>query len=133
MVRLAVRPTTMAILAAFVAFSTAPPVGAGQAAKIDVTGKWLFTVQTSAGSGTPTVTLKQDGNKLTGHYSSANLGEAELSGSVEDRKIDFSFMAEAQGVSFQVTYTGTIEDKDSMKGKVDLGGQAQGTFTAKRQ
>ena len=56
-----------------------------------------------------------------------------IAGSVEDRNIDFSFMAEAQGVSFQVTYTGTIEDKDSMKGKVDLGGQAQGTFTAKRQ
>src|SRR5881397_1300330 len=131
--RLAARPTTIAILAAIVAFSTAPAADAGQAAKIDVTGKWLFTVQTSAGSGTPTVTLKQDGKKLTGHYSSANLGEAELAGSVEDRNIDFSFMAEAQGVSFQVTYTGTIEDKDSMKGKVDLGGQAQGTFTAKRQ
>ena len=121
------------IVAALAAISSAPAAAAGQAAKIDVTGKWTFTVETSAGSGTPTVTLKQDGQKLTGHYSSANLGEADLTGSVNGRQIDFSFMAEAQGVSFQVTYTGTVEDKDSMKGKVDLGGQAQGTFTAKRQ
>ena len=133
MLRCVVPRTTVAMLAAFVALWSTAAADAGQAAKIDVTGKWAFTVQTSAGSGTSTVTLKQDGYKLTGHYSSANLGEAELTGSVEDRNIEFSFTAESQGVSFQVTYTGTIEDKDSMKGKVDLGGQAQGTFTAKRQ
>jgi len=40
--------------------------GALQAQKVDLTGKWLFNVQTDAGSGTPTVTLKQDGEKLTG-------------------------------------------------------------------
>src|SRR5437773_10839246 len=62
------------IVAALAAISSAPAAAAGQAAKIDVTGKWTFTVETSAGSGTPTVTLKQNGQKLTGHYSSANLG-----------------------------------------------------------
>jgi uncharacterized protein (DUF2147 family) len=131
--RFAVRRAAALIAATLIVLWSAPAARAAQAAKIDVTGKWAFTVQTSAGSGTPTVTLKQDGEKLTGHYSSANLGEADLTGRVEGRDIEFSFMAEAQGVSFQVTYTGTIEDKDSMKGKVDLGGQAQGTFTAKRQ
>ena len=104
-----------------------------QNSKIDVTGKWTFTVQTDAGSGTPTVTLKQDGEKLTGHYSSQNLGEAELTGTVKGQDVKFSFSADAQGTSITVTYTGTIENKDSMKGTVDLGGVAQGTFTAKRQ
>ena len=127
-----VRTAAALIVPMLVVLWSAPAAGIGQA-KIDVTGKWAFTVQTSAGSGTPTVTLKQDGEKLTGRYSSANLGEADLTGSVDGRTIDFSFTAEAQGTSFQVTYTGTIEDKDSLKGKVDLGGQAQGTFTAKRQ
>ena len=103
-----------------------------QNSKIDVTGKWTFTVQTDAGSGTPTVTLKQDGEKLTGHYSSQNLGEADLTGTVKGQDIKFSFSADAQGTTFTVTYTGTIENKDSMKGTVDLGGLAQGTFTAKR-
>jgi hypothetical protein len=104
-----------------------------QSSKIDVTGKWTFTVQTDAGGGTPTVTLKQDGEKLTGHYSSQNLGEADLTGSVKGQEITFTFNADAQGTSLTITYTGTIENKDSMKGSVDLGGMAQGTFTAKRQ
>jgi hypothetical protein len=109
------------------------PMRAAQTAKIDVSGKWLFNVQTDAGSGTPTVTLKEDGEKLTGHYSSATLGEADLTGSVKANEIKFSFSADAQGTTLQVSYAGTIEDKDSMKGSVDLGGLAQGTFTAKRQ
>ena len=104
-----------------------------QSSKVDVTGKWTFTVQTDAGSGTPTVTLKQEGEKLTGHYSSQILGEAELTGTVKGQDVKFSFSADAQGTSITVTYTGTIENKDSMKGTVDLGGVAQGTFAAKRQ
>jgi hypothetical protein len=105
---------------------------AGQV-KVDVTGKWVFTVETSAGSGMPVVTLIQDGEKLTGHYSSSQLGEADLTGTVKGSNIDFSFNADAQGTALKVTYTGTIESKDAMKGKVDLGGLAEGTFTAKRQ
>ncbi|HEV8345812.1 MAG TPA: hypothetical protein VGQ16_04530 [Vicinamibacterales bacterium] len=101
--------------------------------KPDVTGKWLFNVQTDAGTGTPTVTFKQDGEKLTGHYSSQTFGEVDLTGSVKGSDIKFSFTADAQGTSLNVTYTGTIENKDSLKGTVDLGGLAQGTFTAKRQ
>ena len=46
---------------------------------MNVTGAWLFDVQTSAGSGTPTMTFKQDGEKLTGQYS-GQLGEAPLTG-----------------------------------------------------
>lgn len=105
---------------------------AGQAA-VDLTGKWTFTVQTSAGNGTPTVTLKQEGEKLTGHYSSAQLGEAELAGTVKGNDVKFTFGTDVQGVHLDVTYTGTIENKDAMKGQVTLGGLGEGTFTAKRQ
>ncbi len=115
-------------LVAFLAASVS-----AQSSKIDVTGKWTFTVQTDAGSGTPTVTLKQEGEKLTGHYSSQNLGEADLIGTVKGQEIKFTFNADAQGTPLTVTYTGTVENKDSMKGSVDLGGLAQGSFTAKRQ
>lgn len=120
------------LLAASIVMAVAAGAAAQQS-KTDVTGKWTFNVQTDAGSGTPTVTLKQDGEKLTGHYSSANLGEAELTGTVKGTDIKFSFSADAGGQAVQVTYTGTVETKDSMKGSVDLGGLAQGTFTAKRQ
>lgn len=108
-------------------------VGAQAGGKIDVTGKWVFTVTTDAGTGTPTVTLKQQGDTLTGHYSSQVLGEADLKGTVKERKIVFSFKADVQGTSLTVSYTGTVEGNDSMKGTVDLGGMGSGTFTAKRQ
>jgi hypothetical protein len=105
----------------------------GSAKAVDVTGKWLFTVNTDGGSGTPTVTLKQQGDSLTGHYSSQTFGETNFSGTVKDSKINFSINVDIQGTSLVVTYSGTVESNDAMKGTVDLGGMGTGTFTAKRQ
>lgn len=124
-----------ALLAVATVISLGRPLAvAGQdAGKTDVTGKWTFEVQTTGGGGTPTVTFKQSGEKLTGHYSSANLGEADLTGTVKGRDIVFTFSGSVQGNSVDVTYSGTIESNDAMKGKLDIGGLAQGTFTAKRQ
>jgi hypothetical protein len=120
------------LLAAAFALSISSPITAvGQ--QTDVTGKWIFTVETSAGSGMPTVTLKQDGEKLTGHYSSQTFGEVDLTGTVKGAAVTFMFGADVQGTHLDVTYSGTIESKDSMKGKVNLGGLGEGTFTARRQ
>jgi len=107
-------------------------VGLAQGAKVDVSGKWVFTVETSAGSGTPTITLQQDGDKLAGHYS-GQLGEADLSGSVKGQEVVFSFSVDVQGMTLLCTYTGALEGKDSMKGNMTIAGVANGTFTAKRQ
>jgi hypothetical protein len=107
-------------------------VSAGQAAKVDVTGKWAFNVETAAGSGTPAMTFKQDGEKLTGHYS-GQLGESDLTGTLKGADISFSFTIDAQGTMIKATYSGTVENKDSLKGKVVLEGLGDGTFTAKRQ
>jgi hypothetical protein len=101
-------------------------------AKVDLTGKWAFTVETSAGGGTPNITLKQDGEKLTGHYS-GQLGEADLAGSVKGQEFAFSFSVEAQGAKLNCTYTGNIQSKDSLKGTLNIAGLADGTFTAKRE
>lgn len=109
-------------------------LGAGVLAQgVDVTGKWIFDVQTGQGGGTPTVTFKQDGEKLTGHYSSQTLGEADFTGTVKGNNVRFSFNADAQGTQIDVVYDGTVE-KDTMKGSVAMaGGQLNGTFTAKKQ
>ena len=106
--------------------------GAAQAPNVDVTGKWAFNVETAAGAGTPTMTFKQDGEKLTGHYS-GQLGESDLAGTVKGADISFSFTIDAQGTMIKATYSGTVENKDSLKGKVVLEGLGDGTFTAKRQ
>jgi hypothetical protein len=101
--------------------------------KVDVTGKWIFEVTTDAGTGTPTVTFKQDGEKLTGHYSSTNLGEADLTGTVKGAAVSFKFNADLAGTAVEVTYVATVEGKDAMKGTIDIGGVAGGTFTGRRQ
>jgi hypothetical protein len=124
---------TAAIVAAAVIVMAGGATGALAQAKIDLTGKWLFTVETTAGTGTPTVTLKQDGEKLTGHYSSTNLGEADLTGTVKGQSVNFTFEGNVQGNAVPVTYAATIESKDAMKGTIDIGGVATGTFTGKRQ
>ena len=108
------------------------PLAYAQAAKVDVTGKWAFNVETAAGSGTPTITFAQDGEKLTGKYV-GQLGEADLTGTVKGQDIAFTFNVDAQGTMLNFKYTGTIENKDALKGKVEIVGLGEGTFTAKRQ
>jgi hypothetical protein len=106
---------------------------AGQA-KTDISGTWIFEVMTDAGTGTPTVTLKQDGEKLTGHYSSQTLGEADLTGTVKGNDVNFSFTADLQGQAVPVSYKATLESPTSMKGTIDIGGGlAGGTFTGKKK
>ncbi len=121
----------VAILAALVLAATGA-VAMAQA-KVDVSGTWIFDVTTDAAIGTPTVTLKQDGEKLSGHYSSSNLGEADLTGTVKGQNIAFTFVANVQGNALDVSYTGTIESKDAMKGTLSITAIGNGTFTAKRK
>ena len=121
---------TAAIVAVAVMLS-APHTNA-QADKVNVTGKWLFNVETGAGSGTPTMTFTQDGEKLTGKYN-GQFGNADLTGTVKGQDIAFSFSVDAQGTAVTFKYTGTIESKDALKGKVEIAGLGEGTFTAKRQ
>jgi hypothetical protein len=121
-----------AAAALVVTMTVSMPSASAQAAKANVTGKWAFTVETAAGSGTPTMTFAQDGEKLTGKYS-GQLGEADLTGTVKGQDIAFTFNVDAQGTMLNFKYAGTIESKDAMKGKVEIVGLGEGTFTAKRQ
>ncbi len=109
------------VLAASLALAAVP---AGK----DLTGKWNFAVETSAGAGTPTFQFKQDGEKLTGDYS-GQLGSAKLAGTVKDNKFEFKFSVDQVG---DVVYSGDILDDGTVKGKVKLGEMGDGTFTGKR-
>jgi hypothetical protein len=102
------------------------------ATAVDVTGTWLVQVTTPDISATPTVVLKQDGERLTGEYQSAQYGKFPLTGTVKDGKIEFGFTMSIEGNSITTSFSGTA-DKDSLKGNVSYGDFAQGTFTAARQ
>jgi len=122
------------LTAAIAALLVCAVVGqAGQAPKVDVTGEWILTVESAAGSSNPTVTFKQDGEKLTGHYSSQLLGEAELTGTIKGQAIEFIVAADVQGTKIQLKYTGAVEGKDSMKGTLSAGEFGDGAFTGKRK
>jgi hypothetical protein len=135
--------TTTAVLLCFITISGSGPtlLSAGaerrvaapaQDATADVAGTWGMTIDFGQGTGTPNVTFKQDGEKLTGTYSSQVVGEHQITGTIKGNAITFGFTGNIQGNNMTVTFTGTVE-KDSMKGKVNFGDVAEGTFTGKKK
>ncbi len=105
---------------------------AAQDKPVDVSGNWALTVETSAGTGNPTVEFKQDGETLTGNYSSQVFGEQKVTGTIKGNAITFGFTTSFQGSTVTVTYTGTA-NPSTMKGKVTLGELGEGTFTGKKK
>ena len=106
--------------------------GARQDKPADVAGTWAITVEIAGNTGSPTVTLKQDGETLTGTYSSQVFGEQKVTGTIKGNAITFGFTGTMEGNTVTVTYTGTVE-ATTMKGKVTIGDLGEGTFTAKKQ
>jgi len=110
----------------------ANPADTATSAAGNVSGAWAFKVESPAGAGTPTFTFKQEGEKLTGQYK-GTFGEAPVTGTVKDNKIDFDLKVNAQGQDITVKYTGTLEKDGTMKGTADIVGVGAATWTAKRQ
>lgn len=100
-------------------------------AKIDVSGTWALEVNTMGGTGTPTLVLKQDGEKLSGHYA-GRYGEAPIAGTIKGAEFTFSFEMGNEGNTATIVYTGKVE-KDTMKGTVSLADMGDGTFTGKKK
>lgn len=120
-------------LGALLAVAAVSAFAAPASAQVDVTGSWAMEVTTETGTTTPSMTLQQDGNKITGHYSSATLGDADVTGTVDGSDITISFNAEMQGQEIPVVYKATIDDTGAMSGTIDVaGGMATGTFSATR-
>ena len=66
-------------------------------------GEWILGVTTKQGATMPGLTLQQDGNTLTGHYSSETLVEAEVTGTVESSQVIISSFADP-GVGQEVPF-----------------------------
>ena len=110
--------------------TTATP--AAPAAPVNLTGEWNFTVETPNGTGSPVITLKQEGENLTGTYK-GQLGEAPITGTVKGSDATFKFKVNVQGQELEITFKGMIESKDSMKGKAQFGDLAEGAWKASRK
>jgi len=98
----------------------------------DISGNWEFSVDTAAGSGTPSFVFAQDGEKLTGTYTGL-FGKADLTGTVKGDQIDFKFDFSYSGESGVAHYTGTIKSATQMEGKVAFGELGEGTWTGTKK
>lgn len=97
---------------------------------IDLTGTWAFAVVTENGTGTPTVTIKQQGDSLSGTYESGRMGVVPFKGTVKDSTFTFALNT---GGGATLTFTGVLVNATSVKGDVDFGGQGGATFTGERK
>lgn len=102
---------------------------AGCVQQAAVTGNWTLAVDLGGQPGGEVAFVFEEGadGALTGTYTGV-LGTQELTGTVGDGAIEFSFDSQAGRISYQ----GTVAE-DSMQGTVEYGLLGNGTFTGARQ
>ena len=98
----------------------------------DVAGDWDLAVDVMGTVTTPSMTITQDGEAITGHYSSATLGEVDFEGTVSGSQVVFVLEADVQGQALSVTYNLTLNPDGILTGTIDLGGLASGTVRGTR-
>jgi len=99
-------------------------------AQVNMTGTWALEVDVDGAISNPELELEQSGMALTGHYTSAQLGEADVTGTIEGSTVTVIFEANLAGQALPGEYTGTVDANGVWSGTFDLAGLAGGTFTA---
>jgi hypothetical protein len=123
-------PNLRAIPALILALAVLGSPSGAFAQDVDLTGDWVFTVQSPNGSGERQVTFVQEGNKLSGEIASSRAA-GPLSGSIEGAEVAFVAMVMMESGPFEITYTGTVTG-DEIEGKVEFGSYGSGTFKGHR-
>jgi hypothetical protein len=98
-----------------------------------LTGAYNVTIELPNMTANPSLVLKQDGEKLTGEYVSAQYGKFPIAGTVKGADVSFSFAMNVEGNGLNVTYTGTVDKDGVIKGSVAYGDMMSGTFSASRK
>ena len=127
---------TIALLLAAASVATTvtlvPAAAIAAAPSADISGTWTTEFDSQVGKQSYTYTFTLEGGTLTGHAKS-NLGEGDLSGTVDGDKVTFVENLDYQGQALAITYTGQIVSADEIKFKRDVAGQGGEEFTAKRE
>lgn len=96
----------------------------------DVSGKWNLSVETPQGTRTPTMTLAQKGEEVTGTYHSQR-GDMPVTGTLKGNDLKLAYTMSMGGQSMTINYEGVV-DGDSIAGKIVMGQMGEGKFTAKK-
>jgi hypothetical protein len=100
-------------------------------AQTNVTGDWDVTIQSPQGTNTVLVTLKQEGEKVSGLFKGPQ-GELPFEGgTLTGNDLKFAFTVNVQGNSIIISLTGKV-DGAAISGKADFGGFGEGDWSAKR-
>lgn len=99
----------------------------------DLSGRWQLAVVTDNGTGYPILELKQEGDKVTGTYTSNAMGSRTIAGTVYGDTLSFVLSPSGAGEGMVLTYTARIVTADSLNGYVDFAGQVGANFTGRRQ
>ncbi len=100
-------------------------------AQTTVSGDWDVTIVSPQGSNTSRVTLKQDGDKVSGLFKSP-AGELPFEGgTLTGNELKFEFTVNFQGNPLPITLTGKV-DGATITGKADFGGFAEGDWSGKK-
>ncbi len=128
---IAVRIAAACLVATGVALAPTVAIAADPAE--DISGTWAATFDSQVGeqSYTYTFSVAADGT-LSGH-SASNIGESDLTGSVDGNTVTFVENLNYQGMDLAITYRGTIKSADEIEFSRDVAGQGGERFTATRQ
>ena len=124
------------VVAGFVGIALCVGLGAAQEAPKappSIAGKWVLTMVSENFTATPALELKQDGEKISGSYTSGRYGSFPLEGTLKGRAIEFAFTMNAEGTTVAMSFKGEVAaDGKTMKGKASLGDLGEATWTAER-
>jgi hypothetical protein len=99
----------------------------------DLTGRWQLAVVTDNGTGYPVLELKQEGDKVSGSYTSNAMGVRSITGTVYGDTLSFVLSPSGAGEVMVLTYTARIVTPDSLDGYVDFAGQGGAKFSGARR
>lgn len=95
--------------------------------KANATGKWKWSVERGGQTMETTLTLKQDGEKLTGTVTGRNNTETAIEdGKVKDGEVSFKVTRERGGQKFTMAYKGKLSE-DAIKGTSEFERDGQKT------
>lgn len=99
------------------------PAGeAGAPTTASVAGAWAITVNSPQGAMPGTLTLKQDGESLSGEISTP-FGTVPLTGKIKGSEITFDYKVNMQGQELPISATGKIEG-NALSGSMNAMGQS---------
>jgi len=95
-----------------------------------VSGTWTMNINLGQGDKGATLTLQQEGDRVTGSIM-GSLGTGEIANASAGDEIRFSVPLNIEGQTKEATFTGTLSGNE-IRGTVTVVGQTPGSFTATR-